>query len=428
MHLFYGITLKYLLRDIFDSMIESKFTIYLVPGPSNVRGIMRDGIAGGWDYALKAVEFIQLLNPNTQFDIVFGHLVDFGDVPTLPKFENVNYFIYTAEKNDLNLLFPNQPSSQHGALLNFSLKHHNLNTKFYAVLDPDCYVILPNAFKLLQQNMVQNELAIIGVSYPVNLPKTYYWDFPTAYFQLMNSELCPTHKLNFIPDEKSFIINAQHPGDASLPIPKISKLVALMPNFLKKIILRILSRFFRSSRLVSLFISGFYLNFPHRNLELSRDTGWFNRDYMQNLKTEILPHLIKEVNLHFSFNVLEYEKYNSDLEFSNVNRFWHFLVHGVFENRAIGKQPISVLFLKKLFTGVNVSPQVHPASSITMGIPFLMLLQAPINWGNMLNSFEYRWREKPFCIHLGHSGKSTKYEDMFKLNAVRDFVLESMEK
>jgi hypothetical protein len=409
-------------------MIRANFTIYLVPGPSNIPGIMRNEIAGGWDYAVKAVEFIHLLNPNSHFDIVFGHFDEFGDVPTLPKFENIDYFIYTAEKDELELLYPNQPSSQHGALLNFSLKHHNLKTKFYAVLDPDCYIILPNAFELLQEEMVRNELAIIGVSYPVNLPKTYYWDFPTAYFQLMNSELCPINKLNFIPDEKSFVTNTQHPGNASLPLSEMSKIIALMPRFLKKLILRIFLGLTRSPKLVLLLISGFYLNFPYRNMELSRDTGWFNRHYLQNLKREILPHMIMETNLDFRFNVLEYEKYNPDLEFSNINRFWHFLVHGVFENRAIGKQPIGVRLLKKLFKAVNISSQVHPASSITMGIPTLNLIPAPINWGNMLNSFEYRWRERPFCIHLGHSGKSTKYEDMYKLDAVKNFFIGSLEK
>jgi hypothetical protein len=409
-------------------MNQSKFTIYLVPGPSHVPGVMRDGIAGGWDYAIKAVEFMHLLNPNSQFDIVFGHLADFGDVPTLPNFKNVDYFIYTATNDDLELLFPNQPSSQHGALLNFSLKHHNLSTKYYAVLDPDCYVILPNAFELLQEDMEHSQLAIIGVSYPVNLPKTYYWDFPTAYFQLMNSELCPTNELNFIPDEKSFVLNSQHPGAASLPLPKFSKFVSLMPRFLKKIILKLFSRFARSSKFASLLLSGFYLNYPYRNSELSRDTGWFNRVNLQNLKTKILPHLMKEVELHFKFNILEYEKCNSDLELSNVDRRWHFLVHGVFENRSLGKQPFAVKLLKTFLKTINISAQVHPASSIAMGIPVLLSIQAPINWGNMLNSFEYQWQEKPFCIHLGHSGKSTKYEDMYKLNVVKNFLLEGMER
>jgi hypothetical protein len=409
-------------------MNSANFTIYVVPGPSNVPGIMRDGIAGGWDYAIKAVEFIHLLNPNSQFDIVFSHLDVFGDVPKLPNFENVNYFIYTAKSNDLDLLYPNQPSSQHGALLNFSLKRHNLSTKYYAVLDPDCYIILPNAFELLQEYMERSQLAIIGVSYPVNLPKTYYWDFPTAYFQLMNSELCPTHKLDFIPDEKSFVLNSKHPGAASLPLPKISKLISHMPRFLKKSILRIFSTFARGSTFVSLVFLGFYLNYPYRNSALSRDTGWFNRVNLHNLKTEILPHLVKKVDLNFRFNVIEYEKCNPDLEFSNVNRYWHFLVHGIFENRLIGKQPIGVQLLKKIFKSLDISFQVHPASSIAMGIPTMISHQAPIKWGNMSNSFEYYWREKPFCIHLGHSGKSTKYEDLFKLDAIKNYLLEGMER
>ena len=289
-------------------------------------------------------------------------------------------------------------------------------------------MILPNAFELLQEDMEHSQLAIIGVSYPVNLPKTYYWDFPTAYFQLMNSELCPTNELNFIPDEKSFVLNSQHPGAASLPLPKFSKFVSLMPRFLKKIILKLFSRFARSSKFASLLLSGFYLNYPYRNSELSRDTGWFNRVNLQNLKTKILPHLMKEVELHFKFNILEYEKCNSDLELSNVDRRWHFLVHGVFENRSLGKQPFAVKLLKTFLKTINISAQVHPASSIAMGIPVLLSIQAPINWGNMLNSFEYQWQEKPFCIHLGHSGKSTKYEDMYKLNVVKNFLLEGMER
>jgi hypothetical protein len=163
----------------------------MVPGPNNTGERNKKIILRGWDYAFKNIEYISELNPLTNFEIVFAHAQEFGEIPVLPKFSNIKFYTYSVSKFNLDLEFVDEPSSQHGSLLNFVLNEHVLSTQFYAVLDPDCYLLQHNSFDQLINHMITYDKDIIGISYPHTASKAYYWDFPTAYFQLMDASSCP---------------------------------------------------------------------------------------------------------------------------------------------------------------------------------------------------------------------------------------------
>jgi hypothetical protein len=169
-------------------MANNKVTFYSVPGPNHSPGIIQTGINGGWLYALKNMEFLSSLNPEVHFTIILGHLVEFGDIPELPEFDNIEFEIFETTIENLNLKYPRNPSSQHGAILNYLFEKHHPKTKFFGVIDPDCYVVQFNGIRNLMSYLDESELSMIGASYPSTWDKAYYWDFPTAYFQLMNSE------------------------------------------------------------------------------------------------------------------------------------------------------------------------------------------------------------------------------------------------
>jgi hypothetical protein len=388
---------------------------------------MKDGIAGGWAYALKNIEFIAKLNPSTKFEVVFSHAKEFGEVPPLPNYSNVKFHIYLESKSNLGLAFPDQPSSQHGGLLNFALAQHVLNTHYFAVLDPDCYLLQYNTFDRLINHMSIEGLDIIGVSYPSTLPKAYYWDFPTAYFQLMNSLTCPPVNLNFLPDESKFVIDERQPGGAGVPSTGTIKVIFKLPKFFKRLVIRILRVTSRRYDSISIFLTHLPLNRPYRNLDLFHDTGWLNRKSLEKSKTEVIPHLvsIKKISSHFDAN--QYLLNNNDVLSSGIDPTWHFLSNGIYENRSFGKQNWWYSLLIKSLRKSDFDPAIYPATSLVSGESLFKSIGKPVNWGNMERAFEYHWKGLPFCLHLGHSGKSTKSEDMFKLDVLENHLVSKME-
>jgi hypothetical protein len=271
--------------------------------------------------------------------------------------------------------------------------------------------------------MRDQDLDILGVSYPGTLPKAYYWDFPTAYFQLMNSLSCPPDKLNFLPDEGAFVIDERQPGGAGVPSPGAIKAVFRLPKFLKRIILKFLRLVSKRQDSISIFLSHLPLNRPYRGKDLFRDTGWFNRKSLQHLQVEIIPHLISTRSVRSHFDSNQYLVNNDDVLKSGIDPTWHFLTNGVYENRSFGKQRSWYLILIKLLNKGNFDPSTYPATSLVSGTSLFKSIIEPVKWGNMESAFEYHWKNQPFCLHLGHSGKSTKSEDLFKLDVLEKHLI-----
>lgn len=388
---------------------------------------MKEGIAGGWDYALKSIELVAKLNPSTKFEVVFSQAKEFGEVPSLPEYSNVSFHVYLESKSNLGLKFPDQPSSQHGGLLNFALAQHSLRTDYYAILDPDCYLLQQNLFERLINHMKVEGLDIVGVSYPSSLPKAYFWDFPTAYFQLMNSFTCPPIKLNFLPDESTFALDERQPGGASVPSPRAIQATFKLPKNLKRLLIRILRVASRRHDSIAIFLTHLHLNRPYRNQDLFRDTGWFNRISLEKYKFEIIPHLVSAKNVRSHFDANQYLLNNDDVLKSGIDPTWHFLSNGIYENRSFGKQNFWYSLLIKSLRKGNFDPAIYPATSLVSGESLLKSMVEPVKWGNMERALEYHWQGQPFCLHLGHSGKSTKSEDMFKLDVLENHLVSNME-
>ena len=383
----------------------------MIPGPSSTSVGKKNRIVGGWAYALKSVEFIAKLNPSTNFEIVFGCAREFGDIPEFPYFKNINFHTYTVNLLSLGLVFPNNPSSQHGALLNFVLKRHKLNTVFYAILDPDCYLIQPNTFSQLSHYMMSNNVDVLGISYPSDLPRNYYWDFPTAYFQLINSISCQPNRLNFLPDESAYVkVKGQH---------RIAKILFKLSKFLKRLILEAYHRLFfqtiKHGGGITVFLRSLPSTLPYRGQPLKRDTGWVNRENLNNLRAEIIPYIVFVENLYTKFNSQEYLANNHDVKASGIDPAWHFLRYGVYENRTFGKQSFPHRLLISSLKKYRFDQSVYPATSLKAGISVFESILVPIDWGNLRSAFEYHWKEKPFCIHLGHKAKKHQNEDLYKL-------------
>jgi hypothetical protein len=400
-------------------------TIYSVPGPSSSPGLLREEISGGWAYALENLEFLLALNPECRLEVVFGHVKEFGEIPTIPNFPRINLYVYETSLIELSDLAIVEPAQQHGAILNYILKTHNLQTPFYAILDPDCYVVKKNALHQLIDHMLQFNLDMIGVSYPTTLPKVYYWDFPTAYFQLMNRIKCEPTSLDFLPERTAL---AAGTGIAIAKSAPFARTIGFAAKLFKRYNLparKIMDRAHNSSFSFFQFLFYFYTNFIYRNTPLFRDTGWKNRRVHSELNLEIVPHRVRQVVIRAGLNEKEYLLENDDIRESGINPTWHALMHGIYEKRKFGRQNRLWSISHKLLGGGSLISETFPVKSITMSNSLLDSMKVSDGLGNFQYSYEYFWKYEPFCIHLGHGGKSGATKDISKLEEIKSQIMGS---
>ena len=291
-------------------------TIYSVPGPSSSPGLLQEQIEGGWAYALENLKLLTALNPDCQFEVVFGHVKEFGAIPIIPNFPEINIHVYETSLIELSSQVVLKPAEQHGTILNYILSSHVLQTEFYLILDPDCYVIKKNALHQLVDHMNQLDLDMIGVSYPTTLPKVYYWDFPTAYFQLIRRLNCQPNTLDFLPERTSLVADTGLVTSTSAPLARTFGLIAKFVKRFKIPVKEFLNKAQNSKFSVIQFTFYFYINFVYKNTPLFRDTGWKNRSKYRELNSEIIPHRIKPKEVRAGLNQIEYLTNNFDVQSS----------------------------------------------------------------------------------------------------------------
>ena len=397
-----------------------KFTLYSVPGPLYWE---KQRFQGGLDYLLKSLEIISELNPEDQFMVALAHAEEFGDVPVIPTFNNMQILTYEIQLSKLKVIHKKHQSSQHGALLNFVLQTHRLDTKYFVILDPDCYVLQPSIFSKLAARMRLRDLAIIGVPYPSNVQKLYYWDFPAAYFQMLDSNKINPIEMNFLPDESKYIYDKKQSSGLGFKNPRIVLLGHSILHRFPVSLGNLMAKIKKSKSHFAILVSSFSKNFPYRNMELYRDTGWFNREKFLEFNFEILPHRINKVNSIGKFDSHEYLKFNSDLELVGVDPGWHAMTHGIFEGRPLGKQSLMYLTLGQLLKPQKQRFMFFPILSIKMKESIFDELDTSFNWGKFRNGFEYILDDHIFCIHLGHQGKDVVEGDMNKLEYMKSLLL-----
>lgn len=369
---------------------------------------------GGWNYPLKNFEIISSINSDTKFTIILPVLDTWITNTSLPIYANIDFVLKIFSIEDLEIDFPNQPSSQHGALLNLGLKE--VDTKYYGVLDPDNYILLENAFDLMINKMINEDLATLGVSYPEKLPKTYYWDFPTAYFQIFNNDWIKPSELNFMPDESSYIIDPSHPGGAGVASTRFLMPRTKFGKNLKKRLVRLYMKLSPRSTFINL-INIITFRIGSIGKPLFRDTGWINRSNFSNLRNYVIPFAVNWPSVpQFAMSQKSYREVNADAIGSNINLTAHFFLHGIFENRDLGKRNIIYSWLRKFIFKDLGHYQLFPISNLVELPKYVFALLESSNMGNFRNAFIYSYNNEVFSIHLGHSGKSDPVLDQLRLD------------
>ena len=311
-----------------------RIDILVIPGPSKIKLDESSDWIGGIAFVEFQIELFSDLNPGVGFRWHLGFLEDQVESnQLLTDRDNIKNYIF--KKSELKLKYVDNPSSQHGALLNLLLerieKHHS---RFIIIIDPDFFILKRNWIHNLLDYMENKSVAILGASYPETDCRLYY-DFPTAYFSVIDLSLISINKLDYLPDENCMKMSDRTPWKSDS-----------LPN------LNGYSRVVSKNNKLNEFLFLLQSIFRWRNKQtFFRDTGWKVRKVFKNrvkheeflfldnlayeFKAEDERSLVNEVDPEFYL-----EKY-ADIKNSSMEPVYHFQNHGKKEWR----QPKA--FLKK---------------------------------------------------------------------------------
>ena len=312
-------------------MIEKNFNLDIVtiPGPSKTTLLNGVNIQGGIKFVEIQRELFQLQNPTTNIRWNLGILSGQLDSKQLEAVDKSTR-IFSYELNQLNVKYKNQPSSQHGALLNNVIR--DINEDHFShllIIDPDFYVFSDNWIHNLIAHMNRENLSIIGASYP-EIDARSYFDFPTAYFSLIDTSKFPLHSLDYLPDENQFELNEELPWKyafaSNIGNYSESKFRSLLFN--RKI--SILTSFFKW----------------RNGNNVLRDTGWIIRKkFKRSIRHEEFLFLDEKdlkmlqnyrhtnQKLRKGVDVEWYRDYYDDVKRSNLDPVYHYHKYGKFEGR-----------------------------------------------------------------------------------------------
>lgn len=365
-------------------------TLFTVSGPSS--GTLFDGseFSGGWPYLAECIEYLALISsPQLIIQLHVAHHLSWGPFPESYNYKNLQVFCHNYSDDVAGNL---SGGHQHAMLLNRLLKDVIVTGQVYGFIDPDCYVLDSKSFSQVVKEIEEEKLDGFGVPYPEVFPKSYYWDFPTAYFSLFSIKTVNPMMLDF----------SLAGGDVETSIS-----MKLFSSVMLRRVFRLVNAARTSSNVYINWLYRLAYNIHQRKIEVSKDTGWQNRLALldKNLRLLIAKSVARpaEVVLPF-FNELNYLNANPDVANSGLNAKWHFLFHGIFENRLIGEQNVFWTFMHAILRSSR-ELRMHDPSNIIVRKRFLLNHFTKVEIGELESAHEYELYSRPFCIHLGHSSK-----------------------
>ena len=389
-------------------------SIYMVPGPTkSVEYFHGKSVPGGWGYTLANIANLDRRNPTGIKELILGTLDSWGEPPELPKVQNFSVTIHNVSRVCEGKIDELEPSHQHASVLNALLATNPPTSRFYSILDPDCYLLLENALTRITEHMTVKGLAAFGVPYPPT--RFNHQNTPTAFFSVFDKEFLTPKEANFLPPENMRI--AKHPMGSKRLIKVIRHLRKGSFDAVEYLALILAP----ASRSFTAFFFLFHqLRFgvgTRTNQALGHDTGFRVLAALEEkkLRFEVAKNCIEDFGWRVGFNTREYLRLNPDVLRSNLDPTWHFLLFGIFQNRDFGKQN----FLWKIIICAarpkhSYGAEVFDASSLEAGIRLVSIRRFRY-WKKFIFGDQYNWNQRPLAIHLSSYGKNGDGRDFHRL-------------
>jgi hypothetical protein len=370
-------------------------------------------VPGGWLYGLENLKALSTINGKPIAKMIIGHLEEWGPYPEIPqglKFEVQVENITVRNINDVNTA---PPSMQHGLILNYLLSISKIDTQFFGIIDPDCFLITKGSLADLLADMKRNEISAFGVPYPPN--RFNYLDYPTPIFSVFDSRTIDSSQLDFRPPGQVGPLVKDSPR----PVANSGyvKLRKALFDFVRFPLIAMARLFHKMS---PFFFAYEQIRFALSSIPLSatqHDTGWKVREFLieKELKFQIanpvFPNSVIRIGLHED----EYLSANLDVKASGFNPSWHFLVFGLFQNRQLGKQNRFWTKIGQMVRVQNLERLVSLDARFTDAADPLVRLQDFRFWKNSIFCDQYNWNGIPFAVHLSSYGKNSDGRDAARI-------------
>jgi hypothetical protein len=326
-----------------------------------VSGSKTHPFPGGIDFVKLNHDIMKVLNPGV---VIKWHVAVLeGQVSKVDLNISSDIKIYSYKLSDLDCKYILEPSNQHGELLNHLIKDVNIQnsglSEKFIIVDPDCFIIKPNFIEDSVLYMENSKISIFGFAYPstseyLNL----YWDFPTAFFMIVDKKRIKLASLDFRPDESRFFETSDTPWGCDTEsnyqvFPFIRR-----QNFYKSI------DNIKNLRL-KILIKAFVETFGFWERYLLRDTGWKVRQHLliNGIKSKEIASTTVN-NLKSSLSIQKYITYGIDSDYylnlyqdvykSGLNPLYHYTKYGKKENRNAIDPAIKLEFyFSKFFSNVK---------------------------------------------------------------------------
>jgi hypothetical protein len=401
-------------------MNKYELDIIVVPGPENLVLSSGELYYGGIKFVEIQKELFNIQNKSVKIRWNLGILSEKDDNVKSPELDR-DTRIFSYRKDHLNVKYIEQPSSQHGGILNNLLR--DLTKDHYQhvlIIDPDYFVFKDDWIIDLISYMSSQNLSMLGAAYPEIDPR-FYFDFPTAYFTLIDTSKIELKKLDYRPDEKQFVVREDEPWGYGFSMS--------IGNY-KAMKAELLMRYSFTFSLVSFFLWRNKKNF-------FRDTGWnVRKKYKRKCKHEEFlyvshsdlknPNVFKLGNKKTKKNDFDAKWYldtYEDVKKSNLDPREHYMKYGRFEGRLPNA---NYNYVKQLRPHLEFNLLSYAEKLISN--EYSIIYRRSYSMLDFLREYEskftlfeeippaaayYFFKEGFFSVHLGHYSK-TKVPEEFK--------------
>ena len=116
----------------------------------------------------------------------------------------VNFIAINEPIQDEDELVSQNPSFQHGSVIDLLVDKYIDKSVVSIILDPDFFIINKEYLTRLIAKMDSENLDLIGVNYPIQSFRNGL-DFPTCYFIVFRPNFFVDYVVSFKPDTKQFV-------------------------------------------------------------------------------------------------------------------------------------------------------------------------------------------------------------------------------
>jgi hypothetical protein len=316
--------------------------------------------------------------------------------------ESRNSHIYALDSASVPELSANHPSVDHGAMLNHVLRTLPDDLRFVLILDPDCFLLGPNALQEHIGSMSEKGVAVSGTPYGLTFPKSFFRDFPTVFAMIIDRTLVQIKDLDFMPDLLELEMSLQMQNQKNRHSPKSAS--SRLRQFLRNIVSPLIKWIFGVANPILWwgFLMACRLE-PYDGHQANDTSSQVRKHFLNSIKHQELQVVVSRGSLsRKSSPKIVAQRRGSNQQFGSAEYFRN---HGVFEGWTLKRGGLRELLVEKLALVLSGGRPLENNRFPTSSLVFSEELSNVVVLDRFLASYpgvdSWAYQGSVFAIHLG---------------------------